>query len=80
MWESVGETDRQTDRQRDRQIDRQTADCILRKHYVGTIFSAGHSYSQGSQSHAQPQMNYLNVLLQSQFVKPLLLGTDGFDT
>jgi len=24
--------------------------------------------------------NYLNDLLQSQFVKPWLLGTDGFDT
>jgi len=30
----------------------QTADCILRKHCVETMFSAGHNYTQGSQSHA----------------------------
>jgi len=30
----------------------QTADYILRKHYVRTIFSADHNYTQGSQSHA----------------------------
>jgi len=53
MWERVGETDRQTDIQTNRHTDRltdmQTAKCILRKHYVGTMFSAGHNYSQGSQ-------------------------------
>jgi len=52
---NVGECgrNRQTDRQTNMQTDMQIADCILRKHFVGTIFSAGHNYSQGSQSHTK---------------------------